>query len=300
MAKRIDTLLERRQPMLSRQNLHLGHERLQDAELEAILADERVPALRILDLGSNQLTAAAVDTTLGSPKTRDLHWLILSNNPIGDTGLEHLAAAKSLGSVTYLSVVGVRATARGVRALAQGDLPSVKTLQIGWQELGTEGAHALLTLPQLEKLDVMHSQIAAEGARALIAGSRAEVLILAENPIGAGGLAGLRAVSPDLRTLDVSKTGIDAGDIAVLTGLDANIERLRLSYCPIGDEGLAHLARAPWLGQLVSLDVGGVQSSPAGRSVLRNAWGQRRGLTIKEDAPASRDTERNGTSPSQP
>jgi Ran GTPase-activating protein (RanGAP) involved in mRNA processing and transport len=283
LANRIDALIEKRLPMLARKDFHLSGERLTDEELAAILADQRVPELHFLTLSDNQLTATAVETLLHSAKTKDLRWLHLSSNPIGDTGLAALAASDRLEHVTFLSLVAVKATARGVQALSRDRLPAIETLQLGWQALGDDGAYALAKLPPLKKLDLMHSEIAAAGARALLSGTGAENLILAENPIGTGGLRGLASLGARLRSLDLTQTGLGAEDAAILANLDLALKHLSLTRCPLGDEGLQHLARAPWLGRLESLDVMYVKSSPAGRRQLRTAWGQRAGLTIERD-----------------
>ena len=281
LSKRVDALIESRLPMLERQNLHLSGEKLNDAELAAILADARVPILSILDVGDNQLTAAAMGTIAKSAKTAELRWLVLSNNPIGDKGIEALASSGCLGTITFLGLVAVGATDRGARVLAGARLPAIETLQMGWQTLGDSGARALAGLPALKKLDLIQGQITGDGARTLLASARVEHVILAENPWGAGSLSELKALSSQLRTVDLAQTGLGATDMAALARLPLALENLDIAHCAVGDEGLLHLAGAPWLAKLQSLDASSTGATPATREQLHKAWGQRAGLTIE-------------------
>lgn len=283
---RIDALIQKRLPMLQRNDLHVAGERLGDEELEAILADSRVPMLHTLDVADNRLSKNAVDIVLSSPKAAALRLLDLTANPIGDAGLAQLASSRRdrPNKLMSLGLVGVDATARGARALARASLPALARLHIGWQNLGDDGARALAGLPALDALDVTHSEITGPGARALIAGTRAKKLVLAENPIEAGSLRGLEAVSGQLRWLSLRKTRIGAGDAAVLAALDTALQGLDLAYCPLADRGLGHLARARWLAHLQTLDVSSAGTSPAGRKVLRQAWGPRPGLVMETDS----------------
>jgi hypothetical protein len=283
LKNRVNALIESRLPMLKRASLHLGGERVTDFELAAILADGRVPSLQILDLGNNLISGASVDTIIRSDKTSELTWLVLSNNSIGDQGIAKIAGSNRLRTVTFIGLVAVNATEVGMQALVANELPSLKTIQLGWQSLGDGGARVLTQLSPLEKLDLTRSEIGPDGARTLLGRSQAKHLVLAENPIGAGGLQGLSGLSPRLRTVDLTKTGLAAGDVVVLANLPLDLENLYLAHCDIGDEGLQALARASWLGQLQSLDVGNAGATLPAREQLRKAWGQRSGLTIEHD-----------------
>lgn len=283
VAKRIDVLIEKRLPMLQRGDFHLSGEHLTDDELAAVLADPQVPELRFLTLTDNQLTARAVPILLSSAKTRELRWLHLSSNPIGDAGLAALAASERLAHVTFLSLVAIKATCAGLQSLVHSRLSAIETLQLGWQDLGDDGARTLTALPPLKKLDLTRSAISGAGARVLLSSTQAEQLILAENPMGAGGLRTLASLGSRLSSLDLTQTGLSATDMAVLAKLDVRLQHLVLAQCPLEDEGMRQLARARWLSRLQSLDVMHAKSTPAGRQELRAAWGQRPGLTLEHD-----------------
>jgi hypothetical protein len=281
---RVDQLLVERLRAVEKGTLMIPSARLTDAELEAVLSDPRVPALQELTLHHNQLTADGVTTITTSPKLAGLSTLDVSNNPVGDEGLSILAVSPVLDPLRVLSLAAVGASAEGVRALTQGaHVDGVAEIDLGFQALGDAGAQALASWPPRDKLLLQKAGIGGPGARALLEQGQAATLKLKENPVGEGGLTGLSQISPALVTLDASACGLGPADAAALAGAAApGLRSLELDHNALGDAGLRALASAPWLGQLQFLSVMGGKASPAARSDLQRAWGQRPGLTIEK------------------
>lgn len=280
---RVDELLAERKAAIAKGTLMIPSAGLTDGELAAMLADPRVPALADLSLHRNALTSASMTTITASPKLTGLKNLNVSMNPIGDAGIAVLAGSPVLDPVRTLSLASVGATVEGMRTLASSShVARVAELDVGFQPVGDEGARALAGLGPRDKLLAQQAEIGGEGARALIAGSGAFSLKLEDNPIGQGGLVGLSRISPAIGVLDLASCGLGARDLEALAAAPAEgLRSLKLDYNRAGDAGLLALASAPWLGQLEFLSVMGAEASPQARNQLRQAWGQRGGLTLE-------------------
>jgi hypothetical protein len=281
---RTEQLLIERLRGVERGTLMIPSAGLTDSELEAILSDPRVPALQDLSLHNNRLTADGITTLTTSPKLSGLSNLNVSNNPVGDEGVSILAVSPVLDPLRTLSLAAVGASAEGVRALQQGGhVDHVAEIDLGFQALGDDGAQVLSTWAPRDKLLLQEAAIGGPGARALLERGQAASLKLKKNPLGEGGLAGLSQISPAIVTLDLSACGLGAASAQALARASApGLRSLSLDYNALGDAGLKALASASWLGQLQFLSVMGAKASPTARSDLRQAWGQRPGLTIEK------------------
>jgi Ran GTPase-activating protein (RanGAP) involved in mRNA processing and transport len=194
--------------------------------------------------------------------------LLLGTDGLGDVGAAAVAAlirerrAPALETLylgcNHIELAGVEAL---VEALADPSSP-VRALWLKRNLVGPDGAAVLARLldrqPNLELLDLTNSGLGDAGAVPILAALRAQVvqprglarLLIGGNGLGehaAAQLGELLAVTPHLRELSlaVSRLG-DAGARTLARGLGHNhsLERLDLSSCAIGPEGLAAIVDA--------------------------------------------------------
>lgn len=280
-ASRTERLLEKRATMLSRGVLMLAMEEIQDSELREILRSPLVPALELLDVQENKLTASAVQWLVQEPKLRSLRHLALSGNPVGDAGVQALAAAPFCHELTELFLARTGLGQEGARALGGCLRPGrIRFVDAGLQPLSAAASEALAALPT-ERLRLQGIGLDGATAQKILQGAACRELDLQDNPLGPGALAGLPSLSSGLKLIDLSNTGLSAIDAAALARLStSNLHTLILSHCPLGDAGVTALSGAPWLGQLKVLSVVGSKASPVAFQALRGAYGARDGLVL--------------------
>ena len=254
---------------------------LSDAGVAALLAHDALPPLESLNFMGVNITATTVQSVVASPKTLPLETLSFGFAPLGDAGLEAIAGWPALGTLKTLAFNKTGATAVGLKALASGpygqDMPA---LSLNWQSLGDAGAEVLSTMKMRGLLSVKDSGIRGAGARALIEGAPSASIVLEENPIGPGGLVGLKVIGEGLRGLFLSNSGLTGADAEALSALPStSLTALDLSYCDLGDLGVSAIAKAPWLSNLDSLDLGYTRASPSIYRAVQTAWGDRKGLS---------------------
>lgn len=287
MSARADGYFETQRAQMANGALVILGDGLDDGTVAALLTDARLPELRELSFGRNKLTVAAVRSIVSCPRAAHLRLLALDINPIGDEGLEALAAWPGLTTVEDLLVSTVGATGRGVAALAASPhLTALKRASFGFQAVGDAGAVALAALPASQWLQVERAEIGAVGARALIAGARTASLSLNHNAVGVGGLVGLGGVAPALNSLSLQDAGLGPADAAALAGAYApSLRVLDLEYNDLGDAGIRALVGAAWFAQLDVLDVAYTRASNESYAALQDAWGERKGLTLGDGRP---------------
>jgi Ran GTPase-activating protein (RanGAP) involved in mRNA processing and transport len=99
----------------------------------------------------------------------ELRELDLSYFRFGDPGAESLAAATSAGRIETLDLRYCGIGDQGAAALAaSGKFGNVRRLHLQCNQLTGEGVRALASLERLEALDLRYNQIGTEGAQALI------------------------------------------------------------------------------------------------------------------------------------
>lgn len=138
-------------------------------------------------LSANALPPEAAGALASSALVASLRTLDLSQNPIGDEGVEALARGAPLGLLDALSLRGVGLTDRGLARLASARwAPS--SLSLGDNAIGDEGARALAASPacaRLRRLDLAGNGLTDEGVEALAASPYLrglEKLSLGNNP----------------------------------------------------------------------------------------------------------------------
>jgi len=268
---------------MSAANLTILNRGLSDGDLRQRFAEPARTQITDINLANNALTSEAVAIIVDSPKTEGITWLNLSRNGIGDEGLGLLARSTRLTTIKRLLLAQVGATGDGVRVLAASPhFGTLQTLSLAYQAVGDVGAEALAAMGGVEQVNLTQAAITGAGAQALVARGHFASLDLSDNPLGQGALVGLTELSPHLRTLSLSQTGIGAKDFAALAAATAPaLLSLDVNNNKIDDAGVLALASATWLGQLETLVVSGYFASTSARRELIAAWGERPGLTVE-------------------
>jgi uncharacterized protein (TIGR02996 family) len=290
-----------RQPWLGQvSSLDLSHHDITLAELEALLASPHLGRLRRLLLRNVALTPDAVEVLTRSPVLRQLRHLDLGDdyfgprladagtlpaglgNQLGPQGLQRLitsghlsglasltlkdiplteadlslmASTAALPSLTHLRLNSHKISPEGVRLLGEArGLPALRYLAIGWlagSPTRDEGdAAALSGSPLLARLETLDLKWAGFGRQAALALSRSKHL-------------------GRLRRLDLTQCRVGPEEARLLSRTRfERLSELSLMNGKIGPEGMAALARAPWLGGLTSLDLEGSAVGPEGAKTL--------------------------------
>jgi Leucine Rich Repeat (LRR) protein len=202
---------------------------------------------------------------------KNLRWLDLSGTDITDIGIEILSGFNSLES---LNVSVTQATDNGIEFLTA--LPRLRELKIGGNVMTAGALMALRVLPKLVSLDVSGTQRRNSGVwqvsftdldLALFSSfERLEELNLRGRKITDLGMVHLARMK-NLRTLDLSETGVTSDGIERITGL--NLRQIKLSDLKrVDDRSIAHLLR---IKMLESIDLSGTSVSDAGLQKLADA-----------------------------
>ena len=211
-----------------------------------------------------------------------------------DGALAALGSARGFRSLARL-VLALGSLRSGVNRLAKGAFPRLAEIEL-WNARSSHIAAMLGArwLPQLRVLSLHYGTLSDKSLVALsksVAAANLRVLRLEGIPVGKGAFAALGDGSrfPNLTTLELSTTGvrkIKATDMVAFaktvslprvrhldlsgwplgeTGAKAlaanpalaNLTRLLLARCGVGDAGLTAIVRSPHLQQLIELDVSG-------------------------------------------
>eukprot|EP00058_Branchiostoma_floridae_P005533 XP_002591021.1 hypothetical protein BRAFLDRAFT_69426 [Branchiostoma floridae] len=229
-----------------------------------------IPALRVLDLSSSNLTPSSLKPlVLGLRYISLLEELDVSCNELGDAGIYVLT--HGLSSVPHLAVLRLSAvfmTREGMFFLAPHlrHLAGLRELDISVNGIGDIGLESLIvilpTLIAMQVLNLWDTGITSKGMRAIVpALSQSNGLIkldVSGNAIGDIGLECLTDILPFLtamRVLVLRKIGLtDRGISALVKALPHLVELLVLDVGSnhIGDSGIVSLVET--LGQPSSLN----------------------------------------------
>ncbi|MBX7104431.1 MAG: TIGR02996 domain-containing protein [Gemmataceae bacterium] len=210
------------------------------------------------------------ETVRGSAR----RWLESAATLFGVTPVREAAIYDVSGHLTPLSQAGWLARLKSITvfaghqpavapALAEADLPRLRELRLGRNNIDDLGVAALAAqsrFPELRLLDLSDNRISAVGAR-LLAGSsrfdRLEFLNLSLNPLSIDGTAAIIEGHHlrRLHVLQLARTQLDragAAHLASLPGLN-RISTIDLGGNALGDLGTARLADSPYLSGLVEL-----------------------------------------------
>jgi hemoglobin-like flavoprotein/Ran GTPase-activating protein (RanGAP) involved in mRNA processing and transport/tRNA A-37 threonylcarbamoyl transferase component Bud32 len=253
------------------------------------------PLVRALDLSGRGLRDEDVKELASNRALRNITWLNLAHNEIGNDGLSALAVSPHAASLRHLDVSHNRLSSGVVAVLASSTtLTRLASLALCGNGLGRLAADALAaTRLPLQDLDLSDNALQTAGATAL-AGSpalaRLRVLRLRDNAIGSDG-AGAIATSPalsGLRELDLSHNQIGAAGAATLalSGNVSSLQVLRLAGNNLGLHGLELLLSSNRFGALETLDLSSNDIGAQGAMALASSPFARRlkALHLRDNA----------------
>lgn len=178
----------------------------------------------------------------------------------------------------------IAATPPILAALARSPyLRSLRSLDLGLgqyslNQIGPSGCKALAeaeALPQLRELELDFNEVTDEGWLAMVESGklgRFTALRLQKCSLGDASLMPMFSGAPrldELVTLDLSHNAMGPAGASALAALaPRSLRSLWLYGNPIGDAGVAALAKAPWLGQLRELNLDLVGMTDAGARAL--------------------------------
>jgi uncharacterized protein (TIGR02996 family) len=229
-------------PNLARlEALDLNRQRIGTEGLSHILTSPHLRGLRELEVRSGGINyVSAFEESRGAPLTR----LDLSQNPIADRGVRHLANSPRLAQLERLDLDTAEVGPAGLEVLAQAPFwHSLRELDLGHNPLGDAGARTWGLLrdnppSELHTLRLADCDLDATGGTAL-AGIPWLVNLLAldlsGNELGVDGLAQLGGLAGgDLRSLSLAATGLEGAAAAHLAPFRLTLVRLDLSRNTLG------------------------------------------------------------------
>jgi uncharacterized protein (TIGR02996 family) len=235
----------------------------------ALARCERLDGLRRLVFRSSAvrddgLTDLAVAPWLGGLESLDLYWSL-----IGEAGIAALVRSPHLGNLRELNLNGGRPGPSGVRMLATGQWERLVRLDLGFCDMGDEGAAALAQAPclgNLRWLNLARNKLTDEGALHLSRSptlGRLSFLELAGNDLG---YEGARALVESDRLASLSGLGLASNrrlmaEVPWLAEVPqlARLNRLSLNGLNMGPDYAPALVRSPHLRGLTHLDLGNNQ-----------------------------------------
>ena len=141
-----------------------------DEGFTTLVSSPQLANLRALNVTANELGSDALaNMTNALPR---VHNLVLTGNPIGDEGIEHLGQWKQLANVDTLYLSTCELSEQGIDQLFSGaPLEKLTKLTLSNNELGDEGASVLAKcaqrMPALEHLELTNCGLGSSGAKAL-------------------------------------------------------------------------------------------------------------------------------------
>ncbi len=257
---------------------YTGHQ-IDDAKVKEISLALRQECLLSLNLSNNQITAeGAKQIAKLVAASKNLHALILNNNPIGVLGLKYLLPAlQQHCTLEYLDLQNIGLTAEAgddLKTLVRHNR-SLKVLSLSGADNGQgrccknkvedagviKLAEGLKDNRCLRALDLNQNGITAKGVKAIGPSiGQLKGLDLSFNPIeNAGFKIIMDNLSPDIEVLKVAGCGLTVLSTAYLALTVRNwpclfnrLQELHLSHNPLGDEGVSYFIAA--LGDAESLD----------------------------------------------
>ena len=244
-------------------NLALRCVPITDVSLESIA---KIPSLARLVLEGQGLvvTGAGLKHLQSHPKLRDLHlvsltlndadmeavgqikdlWFLnVQNNPIGDAALERL---KGLARLGVLDLGGTQVTSEGMRSLQT--MKGLVNVSLDGTAVGDAGLRHLETVQSLSTIRLDGTAVTDEGMKHLGAMSGLYHVSLQNTRVSDAGLLHL-AKLPNLRMLHLAGTRVtDTG--AKTLGQIASLTELYLSDTRVTDEGVRNLGSPPNLSKL--------------------------------------------------
>jgi uncharacterized protein (TIGR02996 family) len=257
-----------------------------DAGIDSLARSHFLPCLIHLHLSNNNIGSGALHALANTPRPSRLQTLDLSGNTIGIAGVRALAGSPHLAGLRQLSLRSCRLSTAAVKVLASSFGDSLRSLTLGRNPIGHEGAEHLAQAPRLaglRELEVSGCGLTAWSVKALtwsphLVGLR--TLCFGEDALGDDALLALGAcpARPHLKTLSLRGCGLTddgLGSVRSWANLPALVH-LDLAINNIGDMGARRLADSPLLQKLVHLDLSNTAVTSEGvRVILASERGRR-------------------------
>lgn len=266
------------------QGLHLA-EGMSAAALAKVLASPRLGKLRSISLFDGEGFPQVIEEVARAipPGLRMLSLIGFIGTDFNDRCAEVLAGAPSVAELEHLRLWNCNLKSEGAVALARSPyLKKLRALDLGLgqytlNKIRGEGCKALAAegaLPSLSSLDLDFNDVGDEGWLAMVQSGKLErftLLRLQKCQLSDASLVPMfEAGRMDaLVTLDLSHNLMGpAGAKALAAMAPRQLRNLWLYGDPIGDEGVAAVVQAPWLGQLKELNLDLVGMTERGVELL--------------------------------
>lgn len=249
-----------------------------DSGVRTLAMSPFFPELHTLNLSGNELHGESLQALADSPQRAALRHLDLSFNKVGAAALRSLGASRSLGNLRKLLLHGCGLAAAIMPTLVASVGKEMRSLHLGANFFGHEGAERLAKAAHLADLRELHldaCELTAWSVKSLLwsphlGGLR--LLNVSHNDLGDQVLLALGACPPHpyLHTLNLGSCKIGDEGIAAIQNWP-NLPALRslvLDRNPLGDDGARQLANSALLDRLVHLDLSGTGMTSAGVAVL--------------------------------
>ena len=197
------------------------------------------PALYCLELRGRREQLPALENFPMPPQITSLD---VSANRLQDAGVANICIARWLGQLEELNLGFNRIGHVGLSILTNQDMPNLKRLWLGVNQIGPDGAAALGAWPDLAHL---------------------EALSLPVNQLGDDGIRHLTdsLLLSNLQRLDLASNGITGHGVRHLALAKSltSLKVLNLRSNQIDTAGMGHLVESSLAGQLTVIDVRGNQ-----------------------------------------
>lgn len=227
------------------------------ADVRPLLSWSLLPQIRELDFGSNnRFGNEGVKALVKSPLLGQLRSLNVWSNSLTASGIEWLANAEALQSITWIDLSFNDFDKKAAAFLAKADWQDLQVLDLCWNDLGSAGAKAMVNTdskPNLREINLRGNGIGTRGIQALIKSPWFE----------------------HVQILDLSHNkGGDAAVNSLVNSTHAqNVRWLNFDFFEMTDKGAKALAESPYLDNLAYLDVGWNSIRGAGKEALKDRFG---------------------------
>ena len=299
-------------------SLNLNNNWIGDDAVAALSQSSSLSSLNQLRLFRCNMETPGMLFLCQSSNLANLRWLDFRDNPVGEKGIAALTDAIFLPkferfdldvsrldgatfqswngacfpSLNYLSTGLTFETVAQLEQLLSARLPNLQYLSLGVLMSDGESPATMLanvsTAPELARLDLHSTALSPKGARALMHApwmGAIRHLKLSTCSIGKHGVKLLAEAEnlTRLRTLELMSDRTITVQAArdILSGEHLpSLRQLSLRGCPVGDEGLRLISKAPLLSQLTDLDLGTAGLSRRGLVEFLNSAQLRDGFRL--------------------
>jgi hypothetical protein len=202
-----------------------------------------------LDLGHNRLGDDGVRALVSAPRSAAVEHLSLASCAIGAPGVRAIVEAPSWRTLAHLDLGWNPLGADGAAELARATAPAaLHTLHLEYADLDPSSLAAIEWLDDLIAIDLSFNPLDAQVMRRL-ARTRLRSLVVSSATTDSA-IAELAPLVPRLARLDVSHNPLGAGALARMLDGGGELESLCVRGCQLADDDVRAIARIPSLRRL--------------------------------------------------